>query len=233
MSDEFVEYDESDLESDFEDLEYDEARRRRRRRGRGRGGVSTNTSAWRRPTAPPTNAAAAQRRELEAARARDKQLAREVNTTKQDVGDVETQLRKVNSDLARLRQISMISLIMPRSQDISTQRLRIAQDEGGPRLETTTDTNNSVPVVTGVSSKLDILPLILFMTMARGVGTPARPGSPMGGLGGGDNSMMMLMVVLLMQQQQQQAAAAGGTATTSSTTDMLPLILIMSMGGLS
>lgn len=40
MNAEFVEFDESDLESDFEDLEYDEARRRRRR---GRRGVRTPT----------------------------------------------------------------------------------------------------------------------------------------------------------------------------------------------
>jgi hypothetical protein len=249
MNGEFFEYDESDLESVFEDLEYDEARRRRRGRGssrrggrgsRGRRGrVSTAGRAWQpqRPATPSTipaaTSAAALRREAEAGRARDKQLAREISVAKEELGDTESQLRKVNSDLARLRQISMISLLLPRPLDTTSKKLTIAQPDGRPlELQETTDQNvPGVTVTTGITSKMDILPMVLFMMMGRGIGTPGRAAS--GASGMGNDMMMPLMLVLLMQQQQQQQQQATGTTTTGGLDPMMLVLVMMAGGGLS
>jgi hypothetical protein len=233
MADGFVEaWDESDFESDLEDLEFDEARRRRRRGTRRRPPAIRPTGrAWQ-PPRPPTGASAAAtlRREAAAGRARDTQLARAVNTTREDVGDIESQVRKANSDLARLRQISMISLILPRSLDVQRQRLTIVADnEGNPVIGTTDNANApGVNVVTGASSRLDILPVLLFMMMGRGIGTPGRAGSSTGL--GSDNMLPIVLIALLPQLQQQ---SSGGSSTTGGLdTTTLALILMMTMGGM-
>src|SRR5262245_50700677 len=129
-------YDESDLESDFEDLDAEASRRRRRDRGRWGGrrrpGFRPGGPAWQRPRPQAGSAAAALRREAEAGRARDRQLATAVNTTREDVGDVESQLRKANSDIARLRQISLVSLLLPRSLDVQQKRLTLQPSRTSP-----------------------------------------------------------------------------------------------------
>ena len=227
MSD--YEYDEavaeSDFDSAFEDLEYDEARRRRRRRGRGR-----RDRGGRRPSrviVPPPP-----RRELDASRQRDRQLARAINTTNEEVSDVETRLAKVNSDVSRLRQLALISLILPQAVNVTRQRLTLGGSPPGTVIETTTDPNRpGVDVATAVAPRTDILPLIIFMMMSRGIGTPARGGSAMGG----DSTMMLLLVLVLMQQQPQGQAggqALGQTAAGGLDTSTL-LLLLVAMGGLS
>jgi len=228
--DEYDEYDESDFESDFEDLEFDEARRRRRRRRRPSRSrrVGTSGSAWR-PQRPPSRGgrtADQLKREAEAGRVRDKQLAREVNSTKEDVSDVAGQLRKVNADLAALRQISLISMILPRS--LETQNLTISSPQEG-QAQVLQPTN--LPVGVGVVStasgktKLDILTLALFMSMGRNIG---KPGKASGGMG--DNSMMLPLVLLLTQQQS--SGTSGSTSSGGLDPTMLVLIMMMSNGGL-
>ncbi|NDJ16438.1 hypothetical protein [Myxacorys almedinensis] len=232
MLETYDEYDESDFESDFEDLEFDESRRRRRRRRPRRQGVRTSGAAWRRQPAPSQGGgrtAAQLKREAEAARARDKQLAREVSTAKEDLGDVDTRLKKVNADLASLRQISLISMLLPRSLDIQRQNLTLtSQGESSPRLEPTTAPVGPgvVSTVSGVSSKLDILPLVLFMSMGRNIGKPGRAGGGMG-----DN--MPIVLLLLMQQQQQQTGTPGQSSSGGLDPTMLILVMMMmSNGGL-
>ncbi|NJL22474.1 MAG: hypothetical protein HC895_19340 [Leptolyngbyaceae cyanobacterium SM1_3_5] len=237
MVETYDEYDESDFESDFEDLQFGEARRRRPRGRRGRrspSGVRTSGNAWQRQPAPSQNGrssptATQLKREAEAGRARDKQLAREVNTTKEEIGDVEGQLKKVNADLASLRQLALISTILPRSLDIQRQRVTITQGgEGGtPTLTPTNDQNApGVNVVSGVNSRMDILPIVLFMSMGKNIGKPGR-----GGMGGmGDNSMMLVVLLLLMQQQQQQTGNPGQTPSGGLDTSSLLLVLLASGG---
>lgn len=235
-------YDEGDFGSDFEELEFDEARRRRRRRRpRGRRsrrrGVRTSGPAWRRPRPSSQGSRTADqlKREAEAGRARDKQLVREVNTTKEDIGDVESRLRKVNADLVALRQISLISLILPRSLDIKTQNLTLAPTTGSTNGSPTTNVSLAtttapagpgvVSTVSGVSSKLDLIPIVLFMSMARNIG---KPGKASGGMG--DNSMMLPLVLLLTQQQQP--GTSGQTSSGGLDPTMLLLVLMLSGGGL-
>jgi hypothetical protein len=242
MLETYDEYDESDFESDFEDLEFDEARRRRRRRRpRGRR-VGTSGPAWRRPRPPSQGGRTADqlKREAEAGRSRDKQLAREVNSTKEDVSDVASQLKKVNADLSSLRQISLISMILPRSVDIQRQNLTVepasistgGSPTTGYELKTTDKPVGPgvVSTVSGVTSKLDILPIVLFMMMGRGIGKPGKASSGMG-----DNSMMLVVLLLLMQQQQQQqqqqqSGTSGQTSTGGLDTTMLLLVLLASGG---
>jgi hypothetical protein len=232
--DEYDEYDESDFESDFDDLEFDESRRRRRRRPRRRR-VGTSGPAWRRQRPPSRGGRTADqlKREADAGRTRDKQLAREVNSTKEDVSDVAGQLKKVNADLSSLRQISLISMLLPRSLDIQRQNLTVsANDQQTGQLTTTTNPVGPgvVSTVSGVTSKLDILPLVLFMSMGKGIG---KPGKSSGGFMG-DNSMMLVVLLLLMQQQQQQQQSSGTSGSTSTgglDTTML-LLVLMASGGL-
>jgi hypothetical protein len=202
--------------------------------------VPTSGRAWERQRPAPKSAspaAAALQREADAGRARDKQLARELNVTKEEIGDTESQLRKVNADLKSLRNLSLFSLLLPpRQQDIPiTKRLTIVQpSQGDPVLQETTDPNVGIPVTTGIATKTDnLMPLLIFMMMGRGIGTSGRGGAS----GMGNDMMMPLMIVLLMQQQQQQQAAstaAGGTATTTTggvdNTTMLLLVMMMSGG---
>ncbi len=206
-------YDESDLESAFETLEYDEARRRRRRRQRRPRRVALQ---------PPA------RREADANRQRDRQLARAINATNEEVSDVETRLRKANSDISRLRTISLLSLVLPRTLDIRRERLHVVET-GSPvdaQLKTTTDPNtpNSVEVVTNVAQRTDILPLILFMTMTRGIGTTSPSAGGMG-------DMTLPLLLILTQQPQQQGGQTGGTTGGLDTTTLL--VLMMATGGLS
>jgi hypothetical protein len=210
-------FDDGDVETAFEALEYDEARRRRRRRRRPR-----------RVALQP-----APRREADANRQRDRQLARAINETNEEISDVEARLRKVNSDLSRLRMISLISLILPRTLDLGRTRLTVVEDGSPPRprLATTTDPNtpNSFEVVTNVTQRTDILPLILFMTMARGIGSPSASAAGMGN----DMSLPLLLVLLTTQQQQQQQAGQTGIATTGGLDTTALLVLLMATGGLS
>ncbi len=246
MLETYDEYDESDFESDFEDLEFDEARRRRRNRRRpSRRRVPTTGPAWRRQP-PPTPGGGSRtaeqlKREAEAGRARDKQLAREVNSTKEDVSDVAAQLKKVNADLVALRQISMISMLLPRSLDIKQEKVAFVdkvevqkapfppgstEPNALSYVTNITPTTKEANVVSGVSSKLDILPVILFMMMGKGIG---KPGKVSGGGLMGDNSMMLVVLLLLMQQQQAGTSgqpAAGGLDTTTL------LLIMMAAGGL-
>ncbi|MGG6270336.1 hypothetical protein ACQ4M3_36375 [Leptolyngbya sp. AN03gr2] len=232
MVETYDEYDESDYESDFEDLQYGEARRRPRRRRSPRG-VRTSGNAWRPQPAPSSNgrsgAAVQLKREAEAGRARDKQLAREVNSTKEEIGDVESQLKKVNSDLASLRQLSLISTILPRSFDVQRQRLTITPGgDAPPVLTTTTDPNApGVNVVSGVNSRMDILPIVLFMSMGRSIGKGGRSSSS-GGMG--DNSMMLVVLLMMMQQQQQQSNNPGQPSSGGLDTTSLLLVLLASGG---
>ena len=200
-------YDESDLEAAFEDLGYDEARRRRRR-GRGRRGRRGRGGAPVRLPGPPPQ------RDADINRARDRQLAKAISTTNEDVSDVESRLNKVNSDVGRLKQLAMITLLLPRPFDIRKDSIT---DAGSvPR---------QVEVVTNVAAKTDIIPLILFMTMAKGIGTPGRAGTAPAG----DNMFPLLAIVLLQQQQTQ----AGGQTTTGGLDPTMLLVLMMAMGGLS
>lgn len=232
MVETYDEYDESDFESDFEDLQYGEARRRPRRRRSPRG-VRTNGNAWRSQPAPSSNGQSATavqlKREAEAGRARDKQLAREVNSTKEEIGDVESQLKKVNSDLASLRQLSLISTILPRSLDIQRQRLTITTGDNPPTLTTTTDPNApGANVVSGVSSKMDILPIVLFMSMGKNIGKSGR-----GSTGGmGDNSMLLVVLLLMMQQQQQQQSTNPGQPASGGLDTTALLLVMLASGGL-
>lgn len=234
MLETYDEYDESDFESDFEDLEFDEARRRRNRRRPKRRGVRTNSPAWRRQPAPTSqgNRTAAQlKREAEAGRARDKQLAQEVNTTKEEIGDVESQLKKMNADLASLRQISLISMIVPKQLDIQRQNLTVtAPGDGTPQLTTT---NNPVgpgvvSTVSGVTSRLDILPFLLFTMMGRSIGKPGAKSA--NGLMG-DNSGLLIVLLLMMQQQQQQQQSGNPGQISSGGLDTTTLLLIMMASG--
>lgn len=238
MVETYDEYDESDFESDFEDLQFGEARRRpRNRRRRSRPGVRTSGSAWQRQPAPSQNgrssATATQlKREAEAGRVRDKQLAREVTTTKEEISDVEGQLKKVNSDLASLRQLSLILNILPRQMDIQRQRVTITPGGDGapPTLTTTTDQNApGVNVVSGVSARMDILPIVLFMSMGKNIGKPGR-GSTSGGMG--DNSMMLVVLLLLMQQQQQQQSGNPGQTSPGGLDTTSLLLVLLASGGL-
>jgi hypothetical protein len=235
MLETYDEYDESDFESDFEDLGLSEARRSRRNRRRpGRRGVGMSGPAWQRPRPPSKGGRTADqlKREAEAGRARDKQLAREVNNTKEDIGDVESQLKKVNADLASLRQISLISLILPRTLDIQRQNLTLtstpSSTSGQEQLATTTNPVGPgiVSTVSGVSSKTDILPIVLFMMMGRNIG---KPGKASGGMG--DNSMMLIVLLLLMQQQSG-TTGTGQTLTGGLDPTMLLLVLMLGGGGL-
>lgn len=238
MLETYDENDESDVESDFEDLGLSEARRRRRRRPMDRR-INTMGPAWQRQRPPVRDRGPNQlMREAEAGRARDRQLAREVNSTKEDVGDVASRLRKVNADLSSLRQISLISMLLPRSLDIQRQNLTVVNQDGRPpALTTTTATGQgTVSTVSGVTSKLDILPLVLFMSMGKGIGKPVR--SSGGNMG--DNSMMLIVLLLLMQQQQQasgmqqqqQASGTPGQAPLGGLDSTMLLLVLIASGGL-
>jgi hypothetical protein len=205
-------YDESDLEAAFEDLEYDESRRGRRgRRGGRRGGRRVNVPQQ--PSRPPTTPGGV-RREIEAGRRRDQQIARAVNETGEEVSSLESRVNKANRDLGRLKMLSLITLLLPRS--LATQRIR-AVDAGSPpspRLEVVpagTIDPNAIEVVTGGGQGTDILPLILFVMMSRDIGTP--PGRQ--GAGGAGNDMLPIILLLalgpgLQGGGTQQAGQAGG-----------------------
>lgn len=240
MLETYDENDESDVESDFEDLGLSEARRRRRRRPMDRR-INTMGPGWQRQRPPvrgPGRTADQLKREAEAGRARDKQLAQEVNSTKEDVGDIASRLRKVNADLSSLRQISLLSMLLPRSLDIQRQNLTVVNQDGRPpALTTTTATGQgTVSTVSGVTSKLDILPLVLFMSIGKGIGKPGR--SSGGNMG--DNSMMLIVLLLLMQQQQQasgmqqqqQASGTPGQAPLGGLDSTMLLLVLIASGGL-
>lgn len=216
-------YDESDIEAAFEDLEYDEARRRRRRRRRPRrrGGRVPVPAVAPRP-GPSANLQ------------RDRQLAKAVNVVGEDVFDMEARLAKVNGDLARLKQVSLVSLLLPRGQNLTLKRLSVADGGGLTAVDPPANTApaaGQVDVVTNVGSKLDIIPLVLFMSMTRGIGQPGRGPAA----AGADNMMPLLMIVLLQQQQQQQQQAGGQAAQQAAggLDSTALLVLMMAMGGMS
>ncbi|MBF2072256.1 MAG: hypothetical protein IGS50_00615 [Synechococcales cyanobacterium C42_A2020_086] len=239
MLETYDEYDESDFESDFEDLEFDEARRRRRRRPRRRR-LQTSGPAWRPQRLPSRDGRTAEqlKREAEAGRARDKQLAREVNSAKEEISDVASQLEKINTDVSKLHQLSLIATILPRSIDVQRQNLTIgpatSSTGGSPTTGYELQTTNKpvgpgvVSTVSGVSSKLDILPVVLFMMMGRGIGKPGRTSAGMG-----DNSMLPVILLLLIQQQQQQQQQQSGTSGQTSTggLDTTTLLLVLLAAG--
>lgn len=210
-------YDESDLESAFNDLEYDESRRRRRRRGRR----DRNLRFPGRQPAPPATSGAV-RREIDAGRRRDQQIARAVNDTSKDVSDIEARLNKANRDIGRLRTLSLITLLLPRN--LSTQRLSVS--EGGsppvPSLSLGTDTSRpGVDVVTGAAQGPDILPLLLFLTMGKDIGV--SPGGR--GAGSSSNDMLPILLLALAPGLTGQPGQAGGLNTTT-----LALVLLASGG---
>jgi hypothetical protein len=214
-------YDESDWETAFEDLGSDEARRRRRRRGgrQPRVRLSTPGSASRAATTP-----AAVRREIEAGRRRDQQIARAVNETDSDLNTLEGRLTKANRDLGRLRTLALVSLLLPRP--LGTQRLTIGQagSPAEPRLEFTTDTNRpGVDVVTGAGAGgPDITSLLLFLTLGRDIGSTGRPGA------NSTNDMLPILLLVLLPSLTGQAGGQPGQANQSS----LLLVLLLS-GALS
>jgi hypothetical protein len=217
-------YDESDLEAAFEDLEYDEARRRRRQRGR-RGRRVTVSS---RPSRPPTTPGGV-RREIEAGRRRDQQIARAVNETGEDISTIEGRLGKANRDLGRLKMLSLITLLLPRS--VATQRIRVVEvgSPPTPRLEVVpagqTDPN-AIDVVSGASQAVDIVPLLIYIMMSRDIGAP--PGRQ-GGMG---NDIMPIILLLALgpnlQGGTQQAGQAAGGLNQSTL-----LVLLLASGALS
>ena len=233
-------YDDS-IESAFEDLEYDESRRRRGRdrggRGRGRGGSRVPV-----PSAPSPY----QRPEAAANRMRDRQLARAINGTAEDVSDVESRINRANADIGRLKQLALVSLIMPRTPEVTRQRfqVRAAQSGGAPVLEQTNAPVGPgvVELTTNVGSRLEMMPIIAFMMMSRGIGTGGRGATA---AAASDNMMPMVLMLMVMQQQQQQqqqqqtaAAAAAGTGAPAAPapaggmdTPML-LMMMMAMGSL-
>ena len=227
-------YDDS-VESAFEDLEYDESRRRR---GRDRGGRGRGRGASRVPV--PSAPSPYQRPEAAANRMRDRQLARAINGTAEDVSDVESRINRANADIGRLKQLALVSLIMPRTPEVTRQRFQVRAVHGGaPVLE---PTNNPVgpgvvELTTNVGSRLEMMPILAFMMMSRGIGTGGRGTAA---AAANDNMMPMVLMLMVMQQQQQQqaaaAAAAGGAPAAPAPaggmdTTML-LMLMMAMGSL-
>jgi hypothetical protein len=208
-------YDESDWEAAFEDLGSDEARRRRRRRGgrRPRVRLSTAGSASR-PATTPT----AVRREIEAGRRRDQQIARAVNETDSDLNTLEGRLTKANRDIGRLRTLALVSLLVPRP--LTTQRLTLdVSSPADPRLVTTTDTSRpGVDVVTGAGTGLDVTSLLLFLTLGRDIGSTGRPGAS------SSNDMLPLLLLVLLPGLTGQAGQTGGQANQST----LLLVLLLS-----
>jgi hypothetical protein len=208
-------YDESDWEAAFEDLGSDEARRRRRRRGGRRPRVRFSTAgSASRPATTPT----AVRREIEAGRRRDQQIARAVNETDSDLNTLEGRLTKANRDIGRLRTLALVSLLVPRP--LTTQRLTLdVSSPADPRLVTTTDTSRpGVDVVTGAGTGLDVTSLLLFLTLGRDIGSTGRPGAS------SSNDMLPLLLLVLLPGLTGQAGQTGGQANQST----LLLVLLLS-----
>jgi hypothetical protein len=210
-------WDESDLESAFEDLEYDEARRRRRRKRRPR-------RRDRVAVPPPPRPAGG------AGIERDRQLAKAVNVVNDDVGDVSSRVAKANADLVKLKNVLFIQAILPRPQTVSLTRLRVEHKDGAqPTLVAVPNPTGSpgageVDVATGVGSKLDMISLLLPMMMTKGIGVP--PGR--NGAAAGNDMMMMLPLILIMQQQQTQTPGQPAGQTGGLDTTMLLLVMMMS-----
>ena len=208
-------YDESDWEAAFEDLGSDEARRRRRRRGGRRPRVLLSTGGS--PSRPATTPTAV-RREIEAGRRRDQQIARAVNETDSDLNTLEGRLTKANRDIGRLRTLALVSLLVPRP--LTTQRLTLdVSSPADPRLVTTTDTSRpGVDVVTGAGTGLDVTSLLLFLTLGRDIGSTGRPGAS------SSNDMLPLLLLVLLPGLTGQAGQTGGQANQST----LLLVLLLS-----
>jgi hypothetical protein len=209
-------YDESDWEAAFEDLGSDEARRRRRRRGGRRPRVRLSTASPSRPATTPT----AVRREIEAGRRRDQQIARAVNETDSDLNTLEGRLTKANRDIGRLRTLALVTLLLPRP--LTTQRLTLdVSSPADPRLVTTTDTSRpGVDVVTGAGTGLDITSLLLFLTLGRDIGSTGRPGAS------STNDMLPLLLLVLLPGLTGQAGQAGGQAGQANQSTLLLLLLL-------
>lgn len=211
--------DESDWESAFEDLEYDEARRRRRRDRRGR----RLPPPAPRPGSTATNPGAV-RREIEEGRRRDQRIIRAVNQTDSEIGSLESRVNKANRDLRSLRMLSLLTLILPRTD--ATKRITVVESGSPPQpqlVETTNPNEGVVVSAGGAAQETDILPLILFLTIGRDIGQPSR-----GPSSSGNDLLPILLIALLPGLKGQQPGAA--QAGTSQTT--LLLVTLLATGGL-
>jgi hypothetical protein len=212
--------DEADWESAFEDLEYDEASRRRRRDRRGR----RIPEPAPRPAPTPTTPGAV-RREIEEGRRRDQRIIRAVNETEADLGSVEARLTKANRDLRSLKTLALLSLILPRNQ--ATERLTVTETGSPPHPElvVTTDPRQGVEVAAGGAPAPDILPLILFLTLGRDIGTPGR-----GQSSSNTNDLLPILLITLLPGLQGQSG--GGTQAGTNQSSLL-LVLLLATGGLT
>jgi hypothetical protein len=210
-------WDESDLESAFEDLEYDEARRRRRRKRRPRRRDRVAVP----PPPRPSGGAGIER---------DRQLAKAVNVVNEDVNDVGARVSKANADLLKLKNVLFIQALLPRNQTLNLARLRVEYKDGSSPVLVSTPNPTGAPaagevdVVTGVGSKLDLIQLLLPMMMTKGIGVP--PGRS--AAAAGSDMSMMLPLILIMQQQQQQTPGQPAGQTGGLDTTMLLLVMMMS-----
>ncbi|HEX9938636.1 MAG TPA: hypothetical protein VGB15_15970 [Longimicrobium sp.] len=207
-------WDESDLESAFEDLEFDEARRKRRRRRRPRGRRGRRVPV---PAARPAGSSANLQR--------DRQLAKAVNVVNEDVGDVAARQAKASADLRTLKSALMFSSLIPPRPTIATARLSV--NDQHQIVSTPNPTGapaaGQVDVITSVTTSTNLTQALLPMMLTRNVGGP--PGKGGGGMG---NDMMLPLMLILTQQPQtttagQPAAQPGGMDTT-----MLMLVMMMS-----
>lgn len=206
-------WDESDLESAFEDLEYDEARRRRRRRRPRRG----------RRGRVPVPAPAASNANLQ----RDRQLAKAVNVVNEDVGDVAARQAKATADLRTLKTALTFGSLLPPRPTITTARLSV--NDQHQIVSTPNPTGapaaGQVDVITSVTTSTTLTQALLPLMITRNVGVPA------GKAGAGMGSDLMLPLVLLLSQQPQ-TTTAGQPATQPGGLDTTTLVLVMMMSGM-
>ena len=183
------------------------------------------------PVPPGPNATNALAREAERGRERDQALARNLKNVSDDADDALSIARKNRADVARLSQLSMISLLLQPKPVPVTKGLKIQQPGGGlaagagDQLAFVEPGKGDVDVVTGINTPSPILPALVLMMMTRGIG---RTGSG-GGAFGGDNAMFPILILLLAGGGSLggTTTTTGSTTTTSGGLDTTTLLLVL------